>query len=48
MKLRDLLKKLRRRSPQKRSSDSVDKAFTDSYERAGSSWMPSQQDRPPH
>jgi hypothetical protein len=49
MKLRELLKKIGRRSPQKRSDDSVDKAFTTSYEKAASTYTPSQQDeRPRH
>ena len=51
MKLRDLLNKLRRRSPAKDgepSSDAVDEAFTTSYEQAASTWIPSQQDRPRH
>lgn len=50
MKFRELLKKIGRRSPRKRSGDSVDKAFTASlYENAASTYTPSQQDeRPRH
>jgi hypothetical protein len=51
MKLRELVNKLRRRSPAKdgeRSGDAVDKAFTTSYEQSASTWIPSQQDRPRH
>jgi hypothetical protein len=52
MKIRDWLKKLRRRPAQpkdgERSSDAVDEAFTTSYGENTSSWVPSQQDRPRH
>jgi hypothetical protein len=52
MKIRDWLKKLRRRpAPAKdgeRSDDAVDEAFTTSYGENTSSWIPSQQDRPRH
>jgi len=51
MKIRELLNKLRRRSPAKdgeRSGDAVDKAFTTSYEQSASTWIPSQQDGPRH
>jgi hypothetical protein len=47
MKIRDLLKKFRRRPKDtERSDDAVNEAFTSSYEQAASTWIPSQQDRP--
>jgi hypothetical protein len=45
-KLHEILKKLRRRPPA--AGDSVNKKFTDSFERGPSTYMPSQQDRPRH
>jgi hypothetical protein len=52
MKLRDWLKKLRRRSAERKggdeSSDSVNEAFTVTTGEAPASWIPSQQDRPRH
>jgi len=52
MKIREWLKKIRHRSPEPKDgehpSDSVNEAFTVASGEAPSSWIPSQQDRPPH
>jgi hypothetical protein len=52
VKLRELLKKIRRRPARSENGDQssagVNDAFTVSSERAASSWIPSQQDRPRH
>jgi len=52
MKLRELLKKFRRRSPEagegERSSDTINKAFTVGSKHAPAHGFPSQQDRPRH
>jgi hypothetical protein len=52
VKLRELLKRLRRRSAERKdgdeSSDSVNEAFTVTTGEAPASWIPSQQDRPRH
>ena len=52
MKIREWLKKIRHRSAKpkdgERSADTVIEAFTVASGEAPSSWIPSQQDRPPH
>jgi hypothetical protein len=52
VKLRELLKRLRRRAAERKdsdeSSDSVNEAFTVTTGEAPASWIPSQQDRPRH
>jgi hypothetical protein len=47
VKLRELLRKIRRRSARERSSDSVNRAFIASSEEAPSRGFPSQQDDGP-
>jgi hypothetical protein len=52
VKLRELVMKFRRRSPQpgddERSANSVNEAFKVGKAEAPASWIPSQQDRPRH
>jgi hypothetical protein len=51
VKLREFLKKFRRRSPQDgedKAAGNVNEAFSVSSEQAASTWIPSQQDRPRH
>ena len=47
MKITEWFKKLLQR-PEPKEGETVDEAFTNSYEQAASTWIPSQQDRPRH
>jgi hypothetical protein len=47
VKIGEWLRKLVGRSEPK-EGESVNEAFTSSYEQAASTWIPSQQDRPRH